>query len=334
MDFLNSQYNKAHFSDVDTASKSEEESDAPAPPNFQITIHPDMVPVLVSLIKYSRWKTIYYIYNHDEALNRLEGLLNFQMKETDFVTDIIVRKVAHITDCVHVLKSIDKRSDGYNKTGSHSGSSNNPSGSSGKNNEITMMVDLDSNDSYKKFLGYTKSLGMIKIRFHYMLVTLAIHEIDLTEFRQGGLNITGFSLIDYKNVHTMNLFSEALRIDVQPNKSPNISYTAALMADALFLFSQQVNQLLGKDVRRLFGMENVALRNSEIYVAGKRGINCSLTGPNETWPLGDFILNNLVHVPPFEGLTGPISFDEQGRRANYSIGIYRIALNMPLAKVR
>jgi hypothetical protein len=38
-------------------------------------------------------------------------------------------------------------------------------------------------------------------------------------------------------------------------------------------------------------------------------------------------------MPTFEGLTGPISFDTNGRRVNYSIDIYRSALNMPLAKV-
>jgi hypothetical protein len=39
-------------------------------------------------------------------------------------------------------------------------------------NEITMMVDLDSRDSYIKFLNQIKNLGMIKEKYHYLLVTL------------------------------------------------------------------------------------------------------------------------------------------------------------------
>lgn len=39
-------------------------------------------------------------------------------------------------------------------------------------------------------------------------------------------------------------------------------------------------------------------------------------------------------MQPFEGLTGPISFDSTGRRTNYTIDIYRVALNMPIAKVK
>lgn len=36
--------------------------------NFQINMHPDIIPLLVSLIKYNRWKTIFYLYNNDEGL--------------------------------------------------------------------------------------------------------------------------------------------------------------------------------------------------------------------------------------------------------------------------
>lgn len=39
-------------------------------------------------------------------------------------------------------------------------------------NEITMMVDLDSRESYVKFLNQIKNLGMIKEKYHYLLVTL------------------------------------------------------------------------------------------------------------------------------------------------------------------
>lgn len=34
------------------------------------------------------------------------------------------------------------------------------------------MVDLDSRESYVKFLNQIKNLGMIKEKYHYLLVTL------------------------------------------------------------------------------------------------------------------------------------------------------------------
>jgi hypothetical protein len=42
-------------------------SDSVEKPSFQVNFHPDLVPLLISLIKYNRWKTIYYIYNHEEG---------------------------------------------------------------------------------------------------------------------------------------------------------------------------------------------------------------------------------------------------------------------------
>jgi hypothetical protein len=40
-----------------------------------------------------------------------------------------------------------------------------------------------------------------------------------------------------------------------------------------------------------------------------------------------------MQIHNFEGLTGPINFDSNGNRVNYTINIHRVALNMPLAKV-
>ena len=34
-----------------------------------------------------------------------------------------------------------------------------------------------------------------------------------------------------------------------------------------------------------------------------------------------------------ELLTGPVTFDQQGYRENYTIDIYRVANNLPIAKV-
>ncbi len=37
---------------------------------YQLNMYPDMIPLLVSLIKYNRWKTMYYFYNYEEGLNK------------------------------------------------------------------------------------------------------------------------------------------------------------------------------------------------------------------------------------------------------------------------
>ncbi len=41
----------------------------------------------------------------------------------------------------------------------------------------------------------------------------------------------------------------------------------------------------------------------------------------------------MIKMPIFEGLTGPITFDSKGKRANYTIDIHRSSVNMQLANV-
>ena len=38
---------------------------------YVINMHPDMVPLLVALMKYNRWKSVYYVYNHEDGTNKL-----------------------------------------------------------------------------------------------------------------------------------------------------------------------------------------------------------------------------------------------------------------------
>ena len=49
----------------------------------------------------------------------------------------------------------------------------------------------------------------------------------------------------------------------------------------------------------LFGMDNVALRKSEIYINKKKGANCSfhLNSTNK-WLLGNFIINQFKTDEP------------------------------------
>jgi hypothetical protein len=63
------------------------------------------------------------------------------------------------------------------------------------------------------------------------------------------------------------------------------------------VFSRQINQLIGKDVNKLFGIDGISLRKSDIYINSRRGLNCSLDNSiQESWPLGYLIMDNLKHV--------------------------------------
>ena len=56
----------------ESESQTESEPQAIAndgPSSFLLNMHPSLSPMLIFLMKYHRWQTIYYIYDNDEGLN-------------------------------------------------------------------------------------------------------------------------------------------------------------------------------------------------------------------------------------------------------------------------
>ena len=69
------------------------------------------------------------------------------------------------------------------------------------------------------------------------------------------------------------------------------------MIDSLAVFNKQVNHLIGRNVKKLFGIDRVSLKNSEIFIGSNRGINCTLNSTQfQTWPLGKLIMRSLINV--------------------------------------
>lgn len=65
---ISADFNDPVISDSSSISKENStQNESKKSENFQINMHPDMVPLLVSLVKYNRWKSVYYIYNHAEG---------------------------------------------------------------------------------------------------------------------------------------------------------------------------------------------------------------------------------------------------------------------------
>jgi len=74
----------------------------------------------------------------------------------------------------------------------------------------------------------------------------------------------------------------------------SFKYEAALIMDGLSFFSKKINTIIGQDSNRLFGMTNVSLRKSEIYVNKTKGISCNYDFSNKNkWPIGNVVLEQL-----------------------------------------
>jgi len=261
--------------------------------NYLLNIHPELSSVLVSIIKYNRHKTVYYFYDHLTALDRLQSLLDYQMRETDFITNILPQKIIDLTDGIDFLRILEdefviEKND-------------QPIPPTQKMNEITVMIDFEDKDNYVKFLSQIKRLGIKKIHFHYVLVTLAVNEIDINSLRQDGLNITGFAIVDYNNYNVAKQIGDTIQTNVPFSQLKKIPYKYVLAIDALLVFCSQMNEIVGKDVHNLFGVRNLQLKNSEIFYNGRKGVSCN-SNERDEWPVGKIVLNRLLSVSFFNSL--------------------------------
>lgn len=69
--------------------------------------------------------------------------------------------------------------------------------------------------------------------------------------------------------------------------------------DSLLLFCEQMNQIVGTDMNRLFGLEGVSLKKSEIFFDNRKGVSCNSDNSanySQVWPVGRHILNNILQV--------------------------------------
>lgn len=135
------------------------------------------------------------------------------MREKDFVTNILVRRIEKVSDAVDLVRSLEEKFFIQDAPLSSSIFSR-----SVVSNEMTLMIDLDRKEDFIRFLSQVRNLGIIKLKFHYIFISLAINEINLSNFRQDRLSITGFSIVDYKNYKVAKQIGDTIQTSVPFNK--------------------------------------------------------------------------------------------------------------------
>ncbi len=248
----------------------------------QIYLRPLISDILIEMVRYYRWESVYFVYNHEHGELNLAALMQFQLDNQkhmipDLLNNIHVRKLTHVKNARGMLRVIN------------AGSTDNRN-----NKNITIIFDLDTRENYRTILNQLKDLGMTDDRYHYVLTYPGVNEINLNDFKYGGVVITGLSMIDYYSINTIKIVSDLIEKDKPLNKISLIPYEAAIIIDGLSYFIMKIDDIIGPDANRLFGMDGVRLDKNRIFINGKNGIQC-IMGLNSTekWQLGSFILNQI-----------------------------------------
>ncbi|KAG9346777.1 hypothetical protein JZ751_007095, partial [Albula glossodonta] len=141
------------------------------------------------------------------------------------------------------------------------------------------------------------------------LVSQGFLDIDLTEFKNGGANVTGFQLVNYTDQNVSRTIQQWLEFDSKDAKVPKrrLKYTGALTYDGVSVMSTAFQNL----------------RKQRIDISRRGNAGDCLANPPAPWGQGIDIQRALQQVR-IDGLTGHIQFNEKGRRTNYTVSVMEL----------
>ncbi|UYV60186.1 GRIA2 [Cordylochernes scorpioides] len=193
-----------------------------------------------------------------------------------------------------------------------------------------VVLDLKPETARNVIVLHLKDIYMGRRNYHFLLTGLVMDESWNNDIlKHGAINVTAFQILQ-NNRPEVRLFLSHWK-ELKPHTWPgagnkNITADIALMYDATRVLLDAFNRFVRKPevFRNKF-------RRGEVYNNGSRGLDCRKP-PSVHWEHGERIMWYLRKTET-KGLTGNISFDENGNRLNFSIDIVEMTINSEMVKI-
>ncbi|KAK2849397.1 hypothetical protein Q5P01_009231 [Channa striata] len=255
---------------------------------FVIQLRPELQDALVGVIDHYGWTKFVYMYSSDSGLSVLQKVLDTAAERNWLVTSVNVETMTEAS-FLKVFQDLDKRKEGQ------------------------IIIDCET----ERLTGILKKIveqGKNAKSYHYILANLGFLDIDLTDLRKGGANITGFQLVNNSEPSVSRVVQQWMEFDNKDSKVPKsgLKYTGALTYDGVKVMSTAFQNL----------------RRQRIDISRRGNAGECLANPPAPWGQGIDIQRALQQVR-IDGLTGHIQFNEKGRRTNYTVSIMELAPSGP-----
>uniref|UniRef100_A0A8B9H5V3 Glutamate receptor n=1 Tax=Astyanax mexicanus TaxID=7994 RepID=A0A8B9H5V3_ASTMX len=247
---------------------------------FVIQLRPELQDALIALVEHYKWTKFVYMYSSDSGLTVLQKILDTAAEKTWQVTSI---NFDTLTEAAF-LKAIQ---DLENK----------------KEYKIILDCELERLNSILNLIAaQRKNLK----NYHFILANLGFLDLNFTEFRKGGANVTGFQLMNY----TEPMVSRTIQEWLEGGK--HSTYTGALTYDGVSVMATAFQNL----------------RKQRIDISRRGNAGECLANPPAPWGQGIDIQRALQQVQ-FEGLTGHVQFNEKGHRTNFTVSVMELGPSGP-----
>nr|XP_022326097.1 glutamate receptor 2-like [Crassostrea virginica] len=286
--------------------------------NFQIHMKPPFTMAIVDMIRYYRWRNMIYLYDSTEGLQRFNEVMSAFYEDMSNKETMLAIRLSDINHAHEQLRFIDYITFRY-----------------GDSNFRNIIFDLSSQEAYELIMKQLAEVGMNKEGYFYLFATMDFSKLNFKHFLHGGVNVTGFDLVntDEPKVKSFLRRWRTANQVIYPAAGQPLMSEAALAVDSMELITTAFRRMLTK--KDSVFQEN--FRRTQMYnFYGDiilKGIQCfNYEHGFVPWQHGKSILQELKSVN-FTGLTGPVSFDENGYRKNYEIHVSRVGLNQPPLRI-
>uniref|UniRef100_A0AAR2JG69 Glutamate receptor n=1 Tax=Pygocentrus nattereri TaxID=42514 RepID=A0AAR2JG69_PYGNA len=255
---------------------------------FVIQLRPELQDALISLVEHYKWTKFVYMYSSDSGLTVLQKILDTAAEKTWQVTSINFDTLTEAA-FLKAIQDLDNK----------------------KEYKIILDCELERLNSILNLIAaQRKNLK----NYHFILANLGFMDLNFTEFRKGGANVTGFQLMNYTEPMVSRTIQEWLEFDSKDLKSPKrrLKYTGALTYDGVSVMATAFQNL----------------RKQRIDISRRGNAGECLANPPAPWGQGIDIQRALQQVQ-FEGLTGHVQFSEKGHRTNFTVSVMELSPSGP-----
>ncbi|XP_033743043.1 glutamate receptor 2-like [Pecten maximus] len=270
---------------------------------FQLHMKPSYTMAIVDMIRFYKWKSVHFLYDSDEGLQRLQEIYDSE-KSKDSDLTIGFRRLNDVNHAHEELKHLDRFIKDHP--------------------EKAIVLDLTSQQAYKSLLRQIAEVGMNKHSYFYLLATLDFSKLDFQRFLHGGVNLTGFDLVSEDNdeIRKFNKHWMSAKKSEYAGAGTPLTSESAMAVDALRLIVDTFTRMLAHN--QLVFQPN--FRRGKVYNSNysKEGIPCNRLQYNDPPPIPWMHGENITHFlkqAEFDGLTGHISFNITGFRRNYALNV-------------
>ncbi|CAG5038997.1 unnamed protein product [Parnassius apollo] len=272
-----------------------------------VSMRPDYHKAIVDTILYYGWKEIIYMYDSHDGLLRLQQLYQTMQPGRTTFRISLVKRINNASDAMEFLLALEQ----YDRWSSK-----------------RIVLDCNAKNAKSILVEHVRKVQLGRRTYHYMLSGLVMDdhwENEVTEY--GAVNITGFRIVDHSRKVVRDFMDGLRRMD--PRFKGTISAQTALMYDGV----QVLMDALGRLMRKKPDAFRSALRRAAAQANSTKVIDCN---PGKSWVIpfehGDKI-TRLIKKTDIEGLTGNISFNEEGHRYNFTLQVVEMTVESAMIQV-